>query len=206
MAAQVRNAPTMTTVYLSGPLIRKFFRKKDYLLDTQNTWEVFRALKATLQGFEQEIKRLEALGMRFAIFRNRKNVGEEDFERGGTSEIRIVPVVGGSKRGGTLQTIVGAVMVVVGLVITGGTFGAGAPFGSALITMGASMMVGGVIQMLSPQAKGLSQSGAPENLPSYAFGSAKNTTASGNPVPICIGERRWGGAIISASIYAEDKA
>ncbi len=206
MAAQVRNTPTMTTVYLSGPLIRKFFRKKDYLLDSQNTWEVFRALKATLQGFEQEIKRLEALGMRFAIFRNRKNVGEEDFERGGASEIRIVPVVGGSKRGGTLQTIVGAVMVVVGLVITGGTFGAGAPFGSALITMGASMMVGGVIQMLSPQAKGLSQSGAPENLPSYAFGSAKNTTASGNPVPICIGERRWGGAIISASIYAEDKA
>lgn len=206
MAAQVRRAEAWTTVYLSGPLIRRFFRKKDYLLDSQNTWEVFRALKATLEGFEQEIKRLEALGMRFAIFRNRKNVGEDDFERGGASEIRIVPVVGGSKRGGTLQTIVGAVMVVVGLVITGGTFGAGAPFGSAMITMGASMMVGGVIQMLSPQAKGLSQSGAPENLPSYAFGSAKNTTASGNPVPICIGERRWGGAIISASIEAQDKA
>lgn len=205
MAAQVRNSPALTTVYLSGPLIRKFFRKKDYLLDSQNTWEVFRALKATLEGFEREIKRLEALGMRFAIFRNRTNVGEEDFERGGANEVRIVPVVGGSKRGGTLQTIVGAVMVVVGLVITGGTFGAGAPFGSALITMGASMMVGGVMQMLSPQAKGLSQSGAPENLPSYAFGSAKNTTASGNPVPICIGERRWGGAIISASIEAQDR-
>ncbi len=97
-------------------------------------------------------------------------------------------------------------MIVVGLVITGGTFGAVAPFGSALITMDASMMVGGAIQMLSPQAKGLSQSGAPENLPSYAFGSAKNTTASGNPVPICTGERRWGGAIISALIEAQDKA
>jgi predicted phage tail protein len=59
--------------------------------------------------------------------------------------------------------------------------------------------------MLSPQSSGLKQSAAPENLPSYAFGSAKNTTASGNPVPICIGRRRWGGAIISASIYAEDK-
>lgn len=67
------------------------------------------------------------------------------------------------------------------------------------------MVAGGVVQMLSPQAKGLTQSGSPENLPSYAFGSAKNTTASGNPVPICIGKRRWGGAIISASIYAEDK-
>ncbi|RMR34349.1 Prophage PssSM-02, tail assembly protein I [Pseudomonas syringae pv. coriandricola] len=42
------------------------------------------------------------------------------------------------------------------------------------------------------------------NSPFYAFGSAKNTTASGNPVPICIGERRWGGAIISAAIYDED--
>ena len=61
------------------------------------------------------------------------------------------------------------------------------------------------VQMLSPQAAGLKQSASPENQPSYAFGSAKNTTASGNPVPICIGERRWGGAIISASIYAEDK-
>ena len=78
-------------------------------------------------------------------------------------------------------------------------------FGAPTLTIGIAMVAGGVMQMLSPQAKGLSQSGSPENLPSYAFGSAKNTTASGNPVPICIGKRRWGGAIISASIYAEDK-
>ena len=196
MAAIVRNAPEMTTVYLSGPLIGKFFRQKDYLLDSRNTWEVFRALKATLEGFEQEIKRLEALGMRFAIFRNRKNVGADEFERGGAREVRIVPVIAGSKRGGVLQTVLAAVLIVVGVV-------AQQPW---MVQTGVAMAIGGVIQMLSPQAKGLSQSGAPENLPSYAFGSARNTTASGNPVPICIGERRWGGAIISASIYAEDKA
>ncbi len=196
MAAVVRSNPTMTTVYLSGPLVRKFFRKKDYLLDSQNTWEVFRALKATLAGFEQEIKRLEALGMRFAIFRNRKNVGEDDFDRGGAREVRIVPVITGSKRAGVMQTVLAAVLIVVGVV-------AQQPY---LVQAGVAVGIGGVIQMLSPQAKGLSQSGAPENLPSYAFGSAKNTTASGNPVPICIGERRWGGAIISASIEAQDKS
>ncbi|MHC6224015.1 tail assembly protein [Pseudomonas sp. X10] len=194
MAAKVQNASSMTTVYLSGPLIRKFFRKKDYLLDNQNTWEVFRALKATLKGFEQEIKRLEALGMRFAIFRNRKNVGQQDFARSGTREVRIVPVVAGSKRGGILQTVIGAALIVASF------------FGAPTLPAGIAMVAGGVVQMLSPQAKGLSQSAAPENLPSYAFGSAKNTTASGNPVPICIGDRRWGGAIISASIRAEDKA
>lgn len=203
MAAHVRNNEAWTTVYLSGPLIRKFFRKKDYLLDSQNTWEVFRALKATLEGFEQEIKRLEALGMRFAIFRNRKNVGEDDFERGGAREIRIVPVLGGNKRGGTLQTVLGAVLIAIAYFNPFGYFSG--PAVSAMYAAGAANVAGGVMQMLSPQAKGLSQSGAPENLPSYAFGSAKNTTASGNPVPICIGERRWGGAIISASIVAEEK-
>ncbi|RDL24527.1 putative phage tail protein [Pseudomonas sp. URMO17WK12:I10] len=204
MAAVVRSNPTMTTVYLSGPLIRKFFRKKDYLLDSQNTWEVFRALKATLAGFEQEIKRLEAMGMRFAIFRNRKNVGEDDFERGGATEVRIVPVVEGSKRGGGLQTVLGVVLIALAYFNPFGYFSG--PAVSAMYAAGAANVAGGVMQMLSPQARGLSQSGAPENLPSYAFGSAKNTIASGNPVPICIGERRWGGAIISASIYAEDKA
>lgn len=204
MAVVVQSNSTMTTVYLSGPLIRKFFRKKDYLLDSQNTWEVFRALKATLAGFEQEIKRLEALGMRFAIFRNRKNVGEDDFERGGATEVRIVPVVGGRKRGGGLQTVLGVVLIALAYFNPFGYFSG--PAVSAMYAAGAANVAGGVMQMLSPQARGLSQSGAPENLPSYAFGSAKNTIASGNPVPICIGERRWGGAIISASIYAEDKA
>ncbi|CAI8810176.1 tail assembly protein [Pseudomonas soli] len=194
MAAQIRNAPTTTTVYLSGPLIRKFFRKKDYLLDGKNTWEVFRALKATVAGFDQEIRRLEALGMRFAIFRNRKNVGADEFSRGGVNEVRIVPVIEGSKRAGLLQTIIGVALVIAAPFIEGTTM---AP--------GIALAAGGVLQMLSPQARGLSQSAAPENRPSYAFGSANNTTASGNPVPICIGERRWGGAIISASIYAEDK-
>ncbi|MBA5706808.1 tail assembly protein [Pseudomonas fulva] len=203
MAAVVQSNPTMTTVYLSGPLIRKFFRKKDYMLDSQNTWEVFRALKATLAGFEQEIKRLETLGMRFAIFRNRKNVGEDDFERGGATEVRIVPVLEGSKRGGGLQTVLGVVLIALAYFNPFGYFSG--PAVSAMYAAGAANVAGGVMQMLSPQARGLSQSGAPENLPSYAFGSAKNTTASGNPVPICIGERRWGGAIISASIEAQEK-
>lgn len=104
----------------------------------------------------------------------------------------------GSKRGGILQTIVGVVMIVAGIFLLA------TPFGAPLIAAGIGMVAGGVVQMLSPQAKGLKTSAAPENQPSYAFGSAKNTTASGNPVPMCYGDRRWGGAIISAGIYAED--
>ncbi|MGI4841025.1 MAG: tail assembly protein [Janthinobacterium lividum] len=186
-----------TTIYLSGSLARKFFRKKEYQLDSGEGWEAMKALKATLAGWSEEIARLQRLGMRFAIYRNRRNVGEDELGVGGTREIRIVPVVEGSKRAGILQTVVGVVLMVASL-----WSGAYAP---AVFNTGLALTVGGVIQMLSPQASGLKQSSSPDNQPSYAFGSANNTTASGNPVPICIGERRWGGAIISASIYAEDK-
>ncbi|MBV1814535.1 tail assembly protein [Pseudomonas viridiflava] len=183
----------MTTIKLSGSLARKFGRVHRRQIDSGQTWEVFKALKATLEGFSDEIRRLDRLGMRFAIFRNGKNVGEEGFGLGGSREVRVVPVLHGSKRGGIIQTIIGVVLIAASF------------FGAPTAPAGIALLAGGVIQMLSPQAAGIKQSAAPENQPSYAFGSAKNTTASGNPVPICIGDRRWGGAIISASIYAEDK-
>ncbi|AIC20565.1 hypothetical protein EY04_17125 [Pseudomonas chlororaphis] len=197
MSTAVHYSP-MTTIKLSSPLSRRFGRLHRRFLDSGSVREVFAALRATLPGFAEEVRRLDQLGMRFAIFRNGKNVGENDFDRNGVNEVRIVPIVAGSKRAGLLQTIIGAVIFVASSFVPGMQ-----GWGHSL---GASLALGGVIQMLSPQAKGLSMSGAPENMPSYAFGSAKNTTASGNPVPICIGKRRWGGAIISASIYAEDKA
>lgn len=183
----------MTTIKLSGSLAQKFGRLHRRQVGSGDTWEVFRALKATIDGFEAEIRRLDRLGLRFAIFRNRKNAGPDQFGMGGAREIRIVPVIEGSKRGGILQIVLGVVLI------------AASYFGAPTAPAGIALLAGGVIQMLSPQAAGLKQSASPENMPSYAFGSAKNTTASGNPVPICIGERRWGGAIISASIYAEDK-
>lgn len=106
----------------------------------------------------------------------------------------------GSKRSGVLQTIVGALLIAASFF----TFWA-PPVSAGLFASGVGMVAGGVIQMLSPQAGGLKTSAAPENTPSYAFGAARNTTASGNPVPLCCGYRRWGGAIISAAIYAEDQ-
>ncbi|WP_330208927.1 tail assembly protein [Pseudomonas sp. Z13] len=201
MAATAAHYAPMTDIKLSGSLAQKFGRLHRRQIDSGAGWEVFRAMNATLEGFEDEVKRLDGLGMRFAIFRNKKNVGPDELGRSGTKEIRIVPVIEGSKRAGLLQTVIGAVLIIAGYGLSAFTGGAS----MALVPAGVAMLAGGVIQMLSPQAKGLSQSAAPENLPSYAFGSARNTTASGNPVPICIGDRRWGGAIISASIYAEDK-
>ncbi|UUW70540.1 tail assembly protein [Pseudomonas oryzihabitans] len=182
-----------TIIKLSGPLARLFGRNHRYILDRGTAEEAFSALRNTLDGFREAIAALERRGLVYAIFRNGKNVAADRFELGGTREIRIVPVLRGSKRAGLLQTVVGVVLIALSPV-TGG----------ATLAPGLAVAAGGIIQMISPQPKGLRSSASPENQPSYAFGSAKNTTASGNPVPICYGRRRWGGAIISAGIYAED--
>ena len=183
-----------TIIKLSGPLARLFGRTHRYFLDRGTAEEAFSALRNTLDGFREAVMALERRGLVYAVFRNRKNVGADSFELSGTREIRIVPVMRGSKRAGVLQTIIGVVLIAASFI----------PGFQFLLPVGIAMVTGGVVQMLSPQAKGLKTSAAPENQPSYAFGSAKNTTASGNPVPICYGRRRWGGAIISAGIYAED--
>lgn len=60
--------------------------------------------------------------------------------------------------------------------------------------------------MLSPQPKGVGARQSAENTASYAFGGPVNTVAQGNPVAIGYGERRIGGAIISAGVYTEDQA
>lgn len=205
MAALAIEYTPRTTVLLGGSLAKKYGRKHTFLLsDHGDTREAVRAIDVNHPGFAQDLASAKTRGLEFAVFRNRKNVGEDEFGLGGCREIRIVPIICGSKRAGILQTVVGVVLLAVGAVLTYASGGTATPFTSGMM-MGASLALGGVIQMLSPQAGGLKTSAAPENTPGYAFGSAKNTTASGNPVPICIGERRWGGAIISAGIYAEDQ-
>jgi predicted phage tail protein len=184
----------LTTIKLYG-VLRQFGR--EFRLAVRSPAEAVKALCVQIPGFERFITSAGARGIEFAVFRGKKNLHEKEMGFGGGDEIRIAPVITGSKRGGILQTVLGVVLLAIAYV-----FPVTAPY---LAPAGIGLVAGGVIQMLSPQAGGLRTSASPDNQPSYAFGSAKNTTASGNPAPICIGERRWGGAIISASIYAEDK-
>lgn len=201
MAALAINYQPMTTILLYGQL-RQFGRS--FRLSVRSPAEAIKALCVQIPGFERFISNAKSRGMEFAVFRGSKNLEEKELGFGGDGDIRIAPVVTGSKRAGMLQTIVGVAMIVASFFVPGSTPAALAT-SSALLSGGVAMTAGGVIQMLSPQAKGLKTSAAPENTPGYAFGSAKNTTASGNPVPLCIGKRRVGGAIISAAIYAEDQ-
>ncbi|MDW3776282.1 tail assembly protein [Kluyvera cryocrescens] len=199
------NQQAMTNIKLSGSLAKTFGRVHQRLISTPR--EVFRALSVTVPGFEKYMNTSKARGLTFAVVVGRKNISEDglDFPNSG-QEIRIVPVIIGSKKAGLLQTILGAVLVVVGAL--GATIGqawGGATWGPYMMQAGGALMAGGVIQMLSPQAAGLASKQSADNKASYAFGSVTNTAAQGYPVPLGYGKRRIGGAIISAGIYVEDQ-
>jgi len=195
----------LTTIRLYGVLGARFGRV--HRLAVQTSAEAVKALCINLDGLEAYLMNAKNNGMTFAVFRGKRNIGVEDFkDLNGDSDIRIAPVMEGAKKAGMFQTILGAVMVVAGIVVgvATGWAGVGLTFGAGLIMSGASMMAGGIYQMLSPQPKGLQGREDPDNKPSYAFGGAVNTMAMGNPVALLYGEREIGGAIISAGIVAED--
>ncbi|WP_449632545.1 tail assembly protein [Rahnella aceris] len=199
------NSEVMTEIQLFGQLGKIYGKKHHRLIRTKH--EASRALSATIKGFHQYMLSSQRRGITYAVFSGKKNIGKDDLDYPVTGEvIKIVPVVIGSKRAGVLQTILGAVLVVVGVL--GATIGqawGGATWGPYAMQAGAALMAGGVIQMLSPQTAGLSSKQDADNQASYAFGGVTNTAAQGYPVPLLYGKRRIGGAIISAGIYVEDQ-
>ncbi|WP_437888344.1 tail assembly protein [Phytobacter sp. V91] len=199
----------LTQIELGGVLGKTFGKVHHRLIST--THEASRALAATIKGFEQYMISSQRRGLTYAVFRGKKNICIDDlgFPVAG-DVIRIVPIIIGSKRAGLFQTILGVALVTVAAIATsgmaigiGGTAFAGG--WGAMAAMGVSMTLGGVIQLLSPQATGLAKTQSADNKPSYAFGGVKNTTSQGYPVPLLYGKRRIGGAIISAGIYVEDQ-
>jgi predicted phage tail protein len=89
----------------------------------------------------------------------------------GNDEIRISPVVIGSKNGGVFNIILGAILIVATFIPFL------APIAPYLMSTGIAMIAGGVLQLLTPMPKGLSAKDRPNNAPSYAFNGPINTQA-----------------------------
>ncbi|WP_025119668.1 MULTISPECIES: tail assembly protein [unclassified Serratia (in: enterobacteria)] len=203
---------TTRLIRLGGQLGKKF--GKTHRLVVADTREALRALCITLPGFEKFMMNAHKDGVQFAFFNGPQNIGLAEFATSkGSADIRIMPVIVGSKNAGMFQIVIGVAALVGAFFTAGGTmalWGSALAAQSAVVTsltlMGASMVLGGVMQLMTPQPNfGMSSSQSVENKPSYAFGSPVNTTAQGYPVPVLYGEREIGGAVISAGIYAENQ-
>lgn len=182
------------TIRLYGVLGARFGRV--HRLAVASTAEAMRALCVIVPGFEKFMMNARDNGLTFAVFNGQRNLDEKALIHPvGDDEIRIAPVLVGSKSGGLFTTILGAALVVAGVAFSQ----------PQLIGLGASMALGGVVQMLSPQQSGLAATSGPDNGTSYYFNGAVNSSSQGDCVPRGYGRMRVGSKVISSSIFAQDQ-
>lgn len=210
----------LKTMTLKGGLAKKFGKVHRFHVSDLN--EFLRAMCSQVQGFKKYVSNAHLNGVKFAFYNGKNNISIEEFDMSAAAtEYTMVPVIEGAKRAGTLQIVIGAVALVAAFFTAGTTMAAwGAAVsataaGTATASMaaatilsgvGLSMMLGGVVQMLTPQPGfNVGSSSSTDNKANYAFGAPVNTVAMGYPVPLLYGQREIGGAIISAGIFSSDQ-
>ena len=227
----------MKRVVLRGELGKQFGRIHEFELNTPA--EAIRALCANFEGFQQALISSAERGVGYMI-----QVGKDAIEplqemhnpTGRSEEISITPVLVGAG-GGFGQIAAGVALVAAAIVLGplgGGFLGLGAGVGgggavgvgfltagasSAIGFIGASLVLSGTAQLLSPQPAdlpGLTGTAArrdsfdprnndpADNRSSYIYNGAVNLTAQGNPVPLCYGRMRVGSVVVSAGISTAD--
>lgn len=194
----------LTTIKLSGKLGKKFGREHKFYVSSPA--EAVRALCSQLEGFRDYLADEES-GRFYRVFVQDVEINptEQLHELSGSKSIRISPVVGGAKRGGLFQIILGAALIALAFTPIGAiALGAKMTVGTVMFGMGLGMVLGGVAQLLSPQPR-METIDPPENSPNTNFSGPVNTVGSGgHPVPLAYGEVICGSATISAGMYASD--
>lgn len=137
----------------------------------------------------------------------------------GQEEIKIVPVIVGAG-GSTGQILAGAALIGLSLAFPGGGLFGGTVFGflggpaasagilttvgTGISAIGASLVLGGVAQMISPTPE-IPQGPDTVQDPrkSFSFSGVQNTSRGGTPVPIVYGKTLTGSVVISAGVDTE---
>jgi predicted phage tail protein len=193
-------------IKLYGPLAQ-FIGRRVLQADVASAAEAVRFLVANFPAVEKHM----------ADQHYRVTVGSEDLtldqlhEPTGLQDIKIVPVLTGA--GGSTGSILAGVALIalsfgIGAIASagvalGGLAGIGT-VGTAFVGVGASLVLGGVAQLLSPVptvTQGANSNTDPRK--SYSFSGIQQTSRQGTPVPICYGLTLTGSVVISAGIDTE---
>jgi len=116
-----------------------------------------------------------------------------------TETISIVPVISGA---GTVGRIfAGAALLIGAFAIGGFAAWAGPTAYNLILGVGASLVLGGVAQLLTPTPtlpNGSDSNNDPRK--SHSFSGIQNVSRQGVPVPVCYGEVLIGSVVLSAGI------
>ena len=202
-------------IRLYGPLA-KFIGQRKILAEISSAGEAVRMLLANFPGLERHMA-----DQHYKVIVDDIDAQLDEINLPFSQTIKIVPVLGGAG-GGAGKIIAGVALVALALMnpfgaAAIGTFGATPiPVASFIGAIGASLILGGVAQLLSPTPQ-IAQIGPASMNPgggrnttsegtemdpqeSYSFSGIQNTSRQGTPVPVVYGETIVGSVVISAGI------
>ena len=172
----------------------------EFRLEVKDAAEAIRALCIQIQGLRQTLRN----GM-YKVRIGREYLDPEALERGlfyclkSGQTIHFTPVIKGAKSVGVFQAVLGVALIAAAFYTGGASLAAWGTGSSMLGAMGASMLLGGVAQMLTKIPK-TSTTSEKEKENSTAFSNLNNLVAQGKPVPLAYGLIRTGSLVISQGV------
>jgi predicted phage tail protein len=186
----------MREIRIYGALAR-FLKRRVFRAEVATAAEAVRFLVANFPAVEKHM----------ADQYYRVSLGERDLaleeihDPAGQQVIKIVPVVAGAGAVGRILAGVALIALAIVAPFAGVALLPGLTVGGLMVGVGASLVLGGVSQLLTPTPKtSLGSDSNNDPRKNYSFSSIQNTSRQGTPVPVVYGETIVGSVVISAGI------
>ncbi len=191
--ADPRGRPALRKIRLYGSLA-KFIGRRTLQADISTAAEAVRFLVANFAGLEQHMA-----DKHYTVITHTALTQDELHDPTSIDTIKIVPVVEGT--GPVGRILAGAALIALSFII---------PFGALLaplvLGVGASLVLGGVSQLLTPVPRiDQGEDSITDTKESYNFSGIQQTSRAGTPVPLIYGKTLVGSVVISAGISDEIK-
>ncbi|WP_395066206.1 tail assembly protein [Paraburkholderia silvatlantica] len=181
----------MLTVRFYGDLRRRFGH--EWTLSVRSPREALHALMTQVPGLRAYFR--EHATRSFLVRGQHQDYDEVDLHYPlSKGVLKVVPLVHGA---GAFGKILGGVAIAA--------LGFFTPLGPMAISIGVSLALSGVAQLLAPRAAATATPEQADNQPSLAFDGAVNTMGQGGPVPLGYGRMLVGSAIISVGFSTNNE-
>ena len=174
--------------------LAKFVGHRVLEADVASAAEAVRFLLANWPELEQHMAK-----QHYRVRTAAHDLGEDDLHFPMGRELRIIPVIAGA--GAVGRIILGVALIVATFAIPGAAAWLGPTAVKIITAVGASLVIGGIGQLLTPTPKirqGSDSEGDPRK--SFSFSGIQNVSRAGVPLPVVYGETIVGSVVISAGI------
>jgi len=176
----------MVEVKLLGELGRRFGRKHRFMAHSAR--DIFSALSNQLEGFKEYFRDAHEKGIAFRLVDDDADGMSYENVVMGCRRLIVAPIISGS--GAVGRILLGVALIALAFVPFGGAFAGFAAgkfaLGSGfLFSIGTSLALTGVAQLLTPTPDAVKET---DRKDSFLFDRATDLTVQGQPVPLLIGK------------------